>query len=99
MQITLKPKVVYTAYDDQGVPIGEFHQHGAEWNGMIELRDSKGGKIVCGKPETGLFRAAFEDIFGKGKESEGQEVSVVTISPSIGGMLAKRKEAEDGDQE
>ncbi len=99
MKIQLKPKAVYIAYDDQGVPIGEFHQHGAEWNGMIELRDSKGSKIVCEKPESGLFRAAFEDIFSKGKENEARTVQVITLAPSIATMLATREEKLDGDRE
>ncbi|AIM40580.1 hypothetical protein [Vibrio phage VpKK5] len=98
MKIQVKPQMVYIVSDDQGVPIGEFKQHGDEWNGMVELRDSKGSKIICEKPhalDTELFGGMFEGIFGKGKEDPTQELQVVTIAPSLASMLATRKEVED----
>lgn len=99
MQILVKPKMVYIVSDDQGTPIGTFEQHGDEWNGMVELRDTKGSKIICEKPhalDSELFGGIFEGIFGKGHQDPTQELQVVTIAPSIASMLATRKEVADG---
>ena len=77
MRVKLKPVKVFEATGRTG-KLEYLRQVGNEWNGMIELQDDKGAKLILMRA-SGVMSQAISEVIGDGIS----DWTVISGSPSL----------------